>query len=133
IVMKYINVALRQLSKRPCYTALAVLTLALGRGRSLALGEDLSLNPPFSIQQQDQTSWLVRPNGERFFSLGVCCVNQGHSRAEFDSANPGYAAWQQYADSNRWASAALRRLKSWGFTTVGGWSDFQALRHRPDA
>jgi hypothetical protein len=23
----------------------------------------------------------------------------------------------------------LKRLKAWGFTTVGGWSDFQVLRH----
>ena len=88
----------------------------------------ISSNAPFSIQHQDNTAWLVRPNGERFFSLGVCVVSQGASRAEFDPANPGYAAWQHYADSNAWAQATLARLKTWGFTTVGGWSDFQALK-----
>src|SRR5207249_991202 len=76
-------------------------------------------SPPFSIQEEDKTAWLVRPNGERFFSLGVCCVNQGASPEEFDSGNPGYAARQHYADSNRWAETTLRRLKDWGFTTVG--------------
>ena len=123
----------RQLLTNPGLIAVAVLTLGFGMGRSVAVVEGPSLNPPFSIQQQDQTSWLVRPNGERFFSFGVCCVNQGASRTELDSANPGYAAWQHYADSNSWANAALKRLKTWGFTTVGGWSDFHALRCCRDA
>src|SRR5438093_583361 len=43
---------------------------------------------PFSIQRQDGNFGLVRPNGERFFSLGVCVVNMGASRAEFDLNNP---------------------------------------------
>jgi hypothetical protein len=113
-----------------CYggRAVAAITLALGIGSSVGVAESGSVNPPFSIEQQNQTLWLVRPDGERFFSLGVCCVNQGASRAEFDSANPGYAAWQHYADSNLWANATVRRLKAWRFTTVGGWSDFPGLR-----
>jgi hypothetical protein len=90
--------------------------------------ESASTHPPFSIQQRGQSSWLVRPNGERFFSFGVCCVDQGTSRREFDSANPSYAAWKNYVDSNRWATATLARCKAWGFTTIGGWSDFQALK-----
>jgi len=57
----------------------------------------------------------------------------GASRDEFDLNNPGYAAWRHYADSNRWAEVTLKRLKSWGFTTIGGWSDFQALRQSRDA
>jgi len=44
------------------------------------------------------------------------------------SENPGYAAWQHYPDATRWAEATLRRLKSWGFTTIGGWSDFKTVR-----
>jgi hypothetical protein len=52
----------------------------------------------------------------------------GASRSEFDSANPAYAAWQHYSDSNRWAEATLKRLKSWHFTTIGGWSDFSTFR-----
>jgi hypothetical protein len=58
----------------------------------------------------------------------VCVVSQGASRKEFNPANPGYAAWQHYADSNGWAKATLKRLKAWGFTTISGWSDFQVLR-----
>ncbi len=46
--------------------------------------------------------------------------------------NPGYAAFQHYDNSNLWAQATLSRLKSWGFTTVGGWSDYSALRQCHD-
>ncbi|PYK57998.1 MAG: hypothetical protein DME21_16420, partial [Verrucomicrobia bacterium] len=39
---------------------------------------------------------------------------------------------QHYADSNQWAEAALNRLKSWNFTTIGGWSDFQTFKQCRD-
>ena len=90
-------------------------------------------NAPYSIQQRDGLSWLAKPNGERFFSLGVCVVNQGASREQFSATNPGYAAFQHYENSNLWAEATLKRLKSWKFTTAGGWSDFQVLQHCHDA
>ena len=89
-------------------------------------------NKSFSIQHQDGIAWLVRPDGQRFFSLGVCCVDAGVSRAEFRADNPEYAAWRHYPDSNQWAQATLQRLKSWGFTTIGGWSDFQTFRQCHD-
>jgi len=68
-----------------------VVLLALGQGISghAAEGEALHQNPPFSIQRQGQAAWLISPGGEPFFSLGVCCVNQGTPRGEFDPANPG--------------------------------------------
>lgn len=55
-------------------------------------------------------------------------MNLGASRSAFDPDNPGYAAWQHYPNSNLWAEATLKRLKSWGFTTVGAWSDFEILK-----
>src|SRR6516165_2947361 len=85
-------------------------------------------NAPFSIQQRDGNFWLTKPSGERFFSLGVCVVSRGASREDFNATNPGYAAFQHYENSNRWAEATLKRLESWKFTTIGGWSDYAALR-----
>ena len=82
----------------------------------------------FSITQGPEGNWLVSPSGERFFSLGVCCVNQGASPEQFDPENPGYAAWQNYLDATQWAEVALGRLRSWGFTTVGAWSDYATLK-----
>src|SRR6516164_7952419 len=102
-----------------CVT-LSLLVLSLLSGSA-------GTNAPFSIRQRDGTSWLTRPDGTQFFSLGVCVVNQGVSREKFNPANPGYAAFQNYENSNRWAEATLGRLQSWKFTTVGGWSDYAAL------
>jgi hypothetical protein len=118
--------ALHQRFFRPAVLAVAALTLWIS-ARSLPAAATTPTAPPFSIRETNGAAWLVKPSGERFFSLGVCVVTQGASRSEFDAANPGYAAWQHYADSNEWARATLKRLKSWGFTTVGGWSDFPAL------
>jgi len=83
---------------------------------------------PFSIEKQGAAWWLISPEGRKFFSLGVCCVHQGASRDSFDPENPAYAAWQHYETAAAWADASLPRLKSWGFTTVGAWSDFKTLR-----
>ncbi len=85
-------------------------------------------NAPFSLQPREGISWLTRPDGGRFFSLGVCCVNQGASPEQFNPKNPGYSAFQHYANSNAWAEATWQRLNSWNFTTVGGWSDYPALQ-----
>jgi hypothetical protein len=121
--------------------SLALLLLVPAKGRAAAqpgsgpgqTGGDRK--PPasasaasFSIRQEEPGWWLVSPKGQPFFSLGICCVNQGLSRKEFDSENPGYAAWQQYQDTRSWADETTSRLKSWGFTTIGAWSDHQALR-----
>ena len=100
---------------------------------SLSSGKAADTNAPFSIQQRDGTFWLARPDGERFFSLGVCCVNPGESRERFDPMNPGYASFQHYDNSHLWAEATVNRLKSWGFTTIGGWSDYRVLQQYQDA
>ena len=110
-------------------TLLAVTSLL---GLSLVCGP-AATNAPFSIQQQEGLSWLTKPDGSRFFSLGVCVVNEGTSREQYSSTNPGYAAFQHYRDSNRWAQATAKRLKTWHFTTVGGWSDFAAFRQCREA
>jgi len=83
---------------------------------------------PFSVRKEETGWWLVSPEGRNFFSLGVCCIHQGTARETFDPENPGYTAWQHYDTPAAWADATLRRLRSWGFTTVGGWSDFDTLR-----
>ncbi|PYJ06539.1 MAG: hypothetical protein DME25_06460, partial [Verrucomicrobia bacterium] len=93
---------------------------------------EAATNAPFSIQQREGNFWLTRPNGEMFFSLGVCVVHEGASREEFNPTNFGYAAYQHYENSNRWAEAALKRLKLWKFTTVGAWSDLGALKQCRD-
>jgi hypothetical protein len=76
--------------------------------------------------------WLVAPNGKPFFSLGVCMFNQGMEGNKYDAAKPCYVALRHYATPEAWAKASLARLGSWGFTTVGGWSDYETVRRASD-
>jgi len=80
------------------------------------------------VRKEDAKWWLISPEGKEFFSLGVCCVHRGTARENYDSENPGYGAWKYYETPAAWADATSRRLKDWGFSTVGGWSDFKTLR-----
>ena len=111
---------------RTVFITAGLLAVSLVRGEA-------STNAPFSIQQRDGSFWLTKPDGTRFFSLGVCCANQGASHEKFSSTNPGYASFQHYENSNHWAEETLKRLASWNFTTVGGWSDYAALQRCRDA
>jgi hypothetical protein len=134
---------------KPAVVALTLfgLTVTPRAGEALVVGSPLGQTPlgtppasavppaggaptekPFSIRKQGGAEWLVNPAGTRFFSLGVCCVDQGTARESYQPDHPSYAAWQHYSDSNRWAEATLQRLQSWGFTTIGGWSDFGSLK-----
>jgi hypothetical protein len=85
-------------------------------------------DPPGFTVRRDADRWaLFTPAGKPFFSLGVCCVVQGPSRGEYDPENPSYARWRFYDSPSEWAAGSVRRLADWGFTTVGGWSDYEAL------
>jgi hypothetical protein len=81
----------------------------------------------FTLRRDAERWSLISPAGKPFFSLGVCCVFQGPSRDEYDPENPGYARWRYYDSPAAWAEGSLRRLTDWGFTTVGGWSDYETL------
>jgi len=94
---------------------------------SPGLAANESGHRPFSLQRSNSTWRLVSPNNHPFFSVGVCVVTPGASRDKFDPENPGYAAWQHYSNDHAWADLTLQRLKQWGFTTVGAWSDHKTL------
>jgi hypothetical protein len=108
-----------------------ILLMAICLSLSLLCGVAETI-PPFSIEQTGKSSWLAKPDGRKFFSMGVCVVNQGVSSNHFDPANPAYAAFQHYENSDQWAEVTLNRLQSWRFTTVGGWSDFSVLKQCRD-
>ncbi len=87
--------------------------------------------PPFSLQADKGVWWLKTPQGKRFFSLGVCCVEPGTVWKEYNPKNPSYSAWRHYPDPASWADETLQRLSDWGFTTIGGWSDYATLKRSP--
>jgi hypothetical protein len=81
----------------------------------------------FSVCHTGDRWRLTSPEGRQFFSLGVCVLDQGTSRDRYDEARPAYGAWKHYETPTHWADASLKRLKTWKFTTVGGWSDVATL------
>jgi hypothetical protein len=100
------------------------LTFAL----ALHLSVKVQTATRFRAVQQNGVSWLQGPDGSRFFSLGVCCVDTGEGFDRFNPSNPGYAAFQYYRDRADWATDVTHRLNRWGFNTIGAWSDNEALR-----
>lgn len=85
-----------------------------------------------TVREDSNGWWLISPAGERFFSLGICVFDQGSDRQSYDPARPSYAAWKHYDSAGAWAASNVKRLKSWGFTTIGGWSDFKTVEQTRD-
>lgn len=77
----------------------------------------------YRVTQRDGCWWYVSPEGSRLFSLGVCCVGMGTPASEYTADHPSYCADLHYPASQAWARATAARLRGWGFTTIGGWSD----------
>lgn len=86
---------------------------------------------PYRVVEKNGIWWLQTPEGKPFFSLGVCCVLQGDTPKSFNPKNPGYASYQEYSSQKAWADSTISRLKSWNYTTIGGWSDLDALKKSP--
>jgi hypothetical protein len=80
-----------------------------------------------AVRQNPDGWWFVAPSGEKFFSLGICMFNRGLEGERFDPNKPAYTASRHYDTPAAWADASLARLESWGFTTVGGWSDYETV------
>jgi agarase len=78
----------------------------------------------FRVETLDGVWWLVDPDGGRFISKGVCNVSfdpdqiQGTDRAPYAAA-----CRRKYGGIQQWQTAVARRLASWGFNSLGAWSD----------
>jgi hypothetical protein len=71
--------------------------------------------------------WLER-DGSPFWSFGVDCVDTGVEPAKFSAANPAYCGLRLFPSEQAWASNALAQLRSWGFNTLGAWSDAETFQ-----
>jgi len=77
--------------------------------------------------------WLIDPAGHAFFSKGVNTVTY---RGDF-APKLGYAPYarvteKKYGTAEKWASETVRRLRQWGFNTIGSWSSRQTFtQHMP--
>jgi hypothetical protein len=83
---------------------------------------------PVRIEQRTNGWWWVGPDSQPFFSVGACVVGSWDRKEQHDPENPGYSVWKNHPSPEQWADVTVRRLRSWGFTTLGGWSDHTILR-----
>jgi len=77
----------------------------------------------FTVASRDGVWWLIDPQGRQTLSIGVNKVSQGDTPADWGSENPSYSARRIYDTDKAWQDRALARLTSWGFNTVGSYSD----------
>lgn len=68
----------------------------------------------FHIERIQGRSWLITPDGNAFFSKGVCHIS---CERENKSAPP------EPQDKSSWAKSVATQLRQWNFNTVGAWSD----------
>jgi len=67
--------------------------------------------------------WLISPEGNAFFSKGVCHISFAGDESPKLSFSPyEKACLAKYGTEEKWAEATARQLKEWNFNTVGAWS-----------
>lgn len=75
--------------------------------------------------------WLVTPDGAPFYSVGICSCQPNGSEERTTGTRPyRETVLAKYGDNAAWAQATGDRLESWGFNTLGAWSDANLLGDR---
>ena len=78
----------------------------------------------FRVEQIDGAWWFIDPDGGLFLSKGVDAVNFDHDCIQNTTRFPYRESCQQkYGSREAWRVAAAQRLRSWGFNSLGAWSD----------
>jgi len=103
--------------------ALAVFTFANGIARGQGLDDYGGLKSikcdnatgHFIVEKLGRQWWFCTPQGHGFFMQGVYAIEAAPDKTL------GPAAKSKYGDNNgpAWTAATLRRLKDWGFNTLG--------------
>jgi hypothetical protein len=82
----------------------------------------------FHAAQAGGRWWIVTPDGKPFFSLGVNHVTAASDTDRKTGQCPYCeAVAKDYPSTDAWADASVQRLESWGFNTIGAWSDTDTL------
>jgi hypothetical protein len=80
----------------------------------------------FRTASADGRWWLVAPDGRPFYSSGVDHVSSNPDTDRTTGQCPYcQAVAAKYPNLNAWADTTVDRLQSWGFNTLGAWSDDQ--------
>jgi hypothetical protein len=76
--------------------------------------------------------WLVSPDGRPFYSTGINHVSASDNDTDRVTGACPYcqAVADRYPTADAWTDATVRRLRSWGFNTIGSWSDVDRFAPR---
>jgi hypothetical protein len=77
----------------------------------------------FAVTHANGRWWFVTPEGHAFVSMGVNNVGPvGDTDRETGRDPYGDTVAASYASEAAWSDAAVERLQSWTFNTIGAWS-----------
>lgn len=94
-------------------------------------GSDFTATGFFHVQTNDGRWWIVDPEGNPFYSIGInACTANGSVDASNGKNRYNDAVKANYANYDEWAETTVERLQSWGFNTAGAWSDPNLLGTR---
>ncbi len=88
----------------------------------------------FRVQVVNKRWWIIDPQGQPVLSLGICHIAYKGERPLTVSADEdptGHSPYKQAVDrrygedAEAWAMYQAKRLRRWGFNTVGCWSSPQ--------
>jgi len=110
---------------KPLRSALILITLLL------ALAPAARAQPGyFRVEQRDGAWWFIDPSGAPVLSQGVDTIRYEGDRIHGNGAAPYLEAVKaKYLSRDAWETGALGRLRTWGFNTIGAWSDTQLWQH----
>ncbi len=102
-----------------------VLLSALPLGSARADDTAVSAGTGFyRIASEGGISWLLDPSGRKTLSIGVTGVRFHGDRTRVTNREPYKEAYlAKYGNEQAWGNAAVHRLDSWGFNTLGAWSE----------
>jgi hypothetical protein len=99
---------------------------ATGNGHHASPKASLSFRATgyFRIASADGRSWLVTPTGQPFYSSGIDHVTASPDVDQTTGQCPYCQTIAgEYPNLSDWATATVARLRSWGFNSLGAFSD----------
>lgn len=99
---------------------LALLCLSLVPGEP---ARSLAKDAFYATGQSGSASCFIDPEGKPFWSFGVDCVEPGTPWESYKPENDAYRAYKLFPGAKAWTLDTISKLESWGFNSLGGWSD----------
>ena len=95
------------------------------RDHRLPIALEAASERPFALTEQKGVWWLRGPEGKLLWSFASDCVGTG---GPGKPDNPAYDAHALFPSDQAWVTDTVGKLKSWGFNSLGGWSDTDLFR-----